>query len=185
MTSTRTPARTGRRTGGPDALVAESAPDHTTAPAAVRMVPAYAAGCGLPETALNAGAEFRRGQDENETGWAVSPDGHLRVEFAPESSRYAGNPMGGLWLVTYTDPEAPRGGWRAQFGDNCPAEAIAAFVKALAIPGGLDPDRADTDQAEARITVEISTGIAEAAAEEQAQPDTQPEPAQATAPADR
>src|SRR6185312_15346751 len=101
--------------------------------------------------------------------------------FGPESSQYAGNPMGGLWLVTYTDPEAPRNGWRAGFGDNCPAEAIAAFIKALAIPGGLDPDRADADQAQTRITVEISTGTAPAQAEEQAQPDTQPESAQATA----
>ena len=188
MSATRTPARTGRRTSGPDTPAAESVPDNThapaTAPAAVRTVPAYAAGCGLPESALDAGADagFRRGQDENETSWAVSPDERLRVEFGPESARYAGNPMGGLWLVTYTDPKAPRGGWRAGFGDNCPAEAIAAFVKALVIPGGLDPDRADADQTETQVTVEITTGTARAHAEEQANPaDTEPEPAQATA----
>ncbi|MBR7833498.1 DUF317 domain-containing protein [Actinospica durhamensis] len=188
MTATRTPARTPRRTGTPDTATAGSAPDHTPAPVPGHTVPAYAAGCGLPESALDAGADagFRRGTDENETSWAVSPDERLRIEFGPESARYAGNPMGGLWLVTYTDPEAPRRGWRAGFGDNCPAEAIAAFIKALAIPGGLDPDRADADQAEARITVQITTDITTAQAEEQADPaDTQPEPAQATAPTEQ
>jgi hypothetical protein len=182
MTTTRTSVRSGRRTGTPDTAT-EAAPDHPTR-AAVRTVPAYAAGCGLPESALNAGAEagFRRGTDENEASWAVSSDELLRIEFGPESSRYAGNPMGGLWLVTYADPEAPRGGWRAQFGDNCPAEAIAAFIKALAVPGGLDPDRADADQAEARITVQILTDITAAQAEEQADSaNAQPEFAQATA----
>ncbi|WP_034266624.1 DUF317 domain-containing protein [Actinospica robiniae] len=181
MTATRTPARTGRRTGTPDTTTEAAPADTVEAPA--RTVPAYAAGCGLPESALNAGAEagFRRGADENEMSWVVSPDERLRIEFGPESARYAGNPMGGLWLVTYTDPEAPRGGWRAQFGDNCPAEAIAAFIKALAIPGGLDPDRADADPAETRVSVQIITGTTPAQAEEQAEPDTQPESAQATA----
>lgn len=181
MTGTRTPARPGRRTGAPDTTT-EAAPDRPTG-AAVRTVPAYAAGCGLPDTALDAGTEagFRRGADENETSWAVSPDERLRIEFGPESSRYAGNPMGGLWLVTYTDPEAPRGGWRAQFGDNCPAEAIAAFIKALAIPGGLDPDRADAEPAETQVTVQITSGATPSQAAEQADA----EPAQATAPAEQ
>lgn len=181
MTATRTPARPGRRTGAPDTTT-EAAPDRPTG-AAVRTVPAYAAGCGLPETALDAGAEagFRRGADENETSWAASPDERLRIEFGPESSRYAGNPMGGLWLVTYTDPEAPRDGWRAQFGDNCPAEAIAAFIKALAIPGGLDPDRADADSGETQVTVQITAGASPAQAEEQADAET----AQATAPTEQ
>lgn len=180
MTATRTPARPGRRTDAAEAAT-EAAPNSSTG-AAVRTVPAYAAGCGLPDSALCAGAEagFRRGVDENQTSWAVSPDERLRVEFGPESARYAGNPMGGLWLVTYADPETPRGGWRAQFGDNCPAEAIAAFIKALAIPGGLDPDRADAEPAETRIAVQISS---EPAAEAEEQADT--DPAQATAPVEQ
>ena len=185
MSATRTPAaRPARRIGAPDT---DTVPDNDTVAAApVRTVPAYAAGCGLPELALAAGAEagFRRGDNEDQASWAVSPDGRLHIEFGPESSRYAGNPMGGLWLITYTDTDAPREGWRAQFGDNCPAEAIAAFVKALAVPGGLDPERADADQA-SRITVEITTEPAAAHAEEQARPDTEPDTAQATATADR
>jgi hypothetical protein len=195
MASTRIPARTGRRNDSPDTPAAESAPDTTptpatpdTAPAApARTVPVYAAGCGNPDVVLKSASDagFQCGLDENMTAWAVSPDGRLRLEFGPESGRYFGNPMGGLWLVTYTDAAEPRSGWRAQFGDNCPAEAIAAFVKALAHPSGLDPERADGGEADTEVTVtlQVTTITPDAArTEEQAGPATRPAPAQATAP---
>lgn len=182
MTATRTPTRPVRRTGGP-ATATEAVPDRPVG-AAVRTVPAYAAGCGNPDVVLKSASEagFRCGLDENLTAWAVSPDEHLRLEFGPDSARYAGNPMGGLWLVTYTDPAEPRSGWRAQFGDNCPAEAVAAFIKALVIPGGLDPERADMGEADSEITVtmQASTRPVAATAEEQADRATGPVPAQAT-----
>lgn len=188
MASTRTPARTGRRNDSPDTPATESAPDTTPTPAAapVRTVPVYAAGCGNPDVVLKSASDagFQCGLDENLTAWAVSPDGRLRLEFGPESGRYFGNPMGGLWLVTYTDAAEPRSGWRAQFGDNCPAEAIAAFVKALAFAGGLDPERADGGEAdtEVAVTLQVTTRPDAATAEEQAGPAVQPVPAQATAP---
>jgi hypothetical protein len=193
MSATRTSTRTGRgATAADTSAAAPDTPAHAasaapTPDAATRTVPGYAAGCGLPRLVLDTAADlgFQCATDENQDAWAVSPDGLLRVDFGPESSRYAGNPMGGLWLITYTDPDQPRNGWRAQFGDNCPAEAIVAFIKALLIGGGLDPERADSDSGETQITVQITTGHAPAKAEEQAMPGTQPADAQATAPADQ
>lgn len=183
MSAARTPARTSRRTApaAPDtgtgteptapvpAAPADTAPDTAPVPAA-GTVPAYAAGSGLPGLVLDAacGAGFRCEPDQDGNVRAVSPDGRLTIDFGPESNHYALSPMGGLWLVTYVDEQAPRNGWFAKFGDNCPAEAITAFVKALNIEGGLDPERVDAP-GRAQITVQITTtATSPVAAEEQA-----------------
>lgn len=190
MSETRPTTRPNRRSS------AEAAPASHAEPAAAAGTPtgptpvppqrvaAYAAGSGIPTIAFKATADAGLAYDLDEDGnaWATTADGRLRIEFGPETSRYGGNPRGGLWLITYTDPDQPAQGWRSMFGDQVPVEAVAAFIKALLIPEGLDPDRADRDPFETQITIQITTAQqAHAEAEEQAGPADQPIPAQATA----
>lgn len=107
-------------------------------------VPAYAAGAGVPDLALDNlfHAGWTRYDDDLGDVAYVSPDGAVRAEFGPETRRYG--TTGELWEVTYTDPDpyakAPKT-WSATFGAQVPAEAIAAFLATLTDPNGLELDR--------------------------------------------
>ncbi|MEY9861404.1 hypothetical protein ABH935_007045 [Catenulispora sp. GAS73] len=107
-------------------------------------VPAYAAGAGAPDVALDRLHEAGWIQYANGVGDVAyrSPDGCVRAEFAPESR--SALPKGVLWEVAYTDPNPyakNRSSWTAHFSDDVPAEAIAAFLTALTDPTGLELDR--------------------------------------------
>lgn len=130
------------------ASAATSAAPDTAAAAAdspPARVPVYAAGPGNPDLAISLLIE---------AGWAmyadnlankslVSPDGQVTCEFGPETARYAHNARTALWEVRFTHPNPYLAvSWTAHFGDHVPAEAIAAFLRALTDPAGLDPDRA-------------------------------------------
>lgn len=104
-------------------------------------VPGYAAGPGIPTPALEAlrDAGWTRYEDGEGDVTYVSPDGAASARFAPEIA-----PPDPLWALAYTDPDpyakSPRS-WKATFGSNTPAEAIAAFVAALTDPAGIEIDR--------------------------------------------
>lgn len=107
-------------------------------------VPVYAAGAGAPDLALDRLFQAGWTQYRDNLGDVayVSPDGAVRAEFGPETRRYGTG--GALWEVTYTDPNPyakTRSGWSATFGDQVPAEAIAAFLATLTDPNGLELDR--------------------------------------------
>ena len=111
-----------------------------TAPAPV-TVPGYAAGAGDPSLALDRlrDAGWTRYEDGDGDVTYVSPDGAARAQFAPEIA-----PPAPLWAVAYTNPDPyakNRMSWKATFGMDTPAEAIAAFVTALTDPAGLRADR--------------------------------------------
>ena len=108
-------------------------------------VPVYAAGPGMPDHALEKLREAGWTRYEDGLGDVsyISPDGAVAVEFGPETRRYL-NDRDALWQAAYIDPNpytSSRRSWRAAFGENVPAEAIAAFLAALCGPDGLDPDR--------------------------------------------
>ena len=114
-----------------------------TAPAPI-TVPAFAAGAGIPTLALDRlrDAGWDRYEDDRGNVTYVSLDGCARAEFGPETPRYL--LFGALWEFAYTDPNPyakNRKSWKASFGDEVPAEAIAAFIEALTDPNGLDFDR--------------------------------------------
>ena len=113
-----------------------------TAPAPV-TVPAYAAGHGTPDVALGRLREagWTRYADGDCNITYISPDGAARAEFGPET-RHA--EYGVLWQVAYTDPDPytkSPATWKATFGAQVPAEAIAAFLTALTDPEGLETER--------------------------------------------
>ena len=113
-------------------------------PSPDRTVPVYAAGPGTPDTALEilAWAGWSRYEDQRGDVTYRSADGQVSAEFGPETARYRQHPRTGLWQVTYTGPDPYRpDAWTAAFGDQVPAEAIAAFLQALIDSDGLDPDR--------------------------------------------
>jgi hypothetical protein len=121
--------------------------DLDTAPAdhAPARVPVYAAGHGEPDLALRVltAAGWTAYEDNLANKTLVSPDGQVTCEFGPETSRYAHNARGALWEIRFTHPNPYlQMTWTAHFGDQVPAEAIAAFLRALTDPAGLDPDRA-------------------------------------------
>lgn len=108
---------------------------------ACRRVPGYAAGPGYPAPALNAAAQagWTEFQDKVANVTYTSPDRCARLSFGPETNRYAAC-RDELWQATYiTDPTASITAsgathWAATFGDYTPAEAIAAFLTAVARP---------------------------------------------------
>ena len=122
-----------------------AAPDTAAADSAPARVPVYAAGAGEPGTALDLliRAGWAHYEDDLANKTLVSPDGQVTCEFGPETARYAHNARTALWEVRFTHPNPYlQMTWTAHFGDQVPAEAIAAFLRALTDPAGLDPDRA-------------------------------------------
>jgi hypothetical protein len=100
-------------------------------------VPGYAAGPGYPTPALTAAAAagWTTFQDGLANVTCTSPDKRARLQFGPETVRYA-RCRDRLWQVSYTaDPIGTStpgtAHWSATFGDNTPAEAIAAFLTTL------------------------------------------------------
>ena len=121
-------------------------PETTLTAPESKTFPVYAAGAGQPDLALNRlrEAAWTRYTDDLGNVTYISPDGAVRAEFGPETDRYARNPHSALWQVTYADPDpyaTSRKSWTATYGDNTPAEAIAAFLITLIAPEGLDPER--------------------------------------------
>jgi hypothetical protein len=113
-------------------------------------VPGYAAGPGYPAPALNAAAQagWTRFEDDAANVTYTSPDACARLQFGPETVRYT-RCRARLWQATYTpDPTSTttgQAGWKATFGENTPAEAIAAFLTALTRSAGRHTDgEADT-----------------------------------------
>jgi hypothetical protein len=107
-------------------------------------VPVWAAGAGMPDKALDIldAAGWHRYTDDDSNVTFRSPDGAVTAEFGPETERH--HRRGPLWEVAYTalDPYAKnRPNWTATFGDQVPAEAIAAFLATLTDPAGLEIDR--------------------------------------------
>ena len=115
-----------------------------TAAAEPARVPPYATGPGEPDTALDVlrVAGWATYEDELANKTLVSPDGQVICEFGPETFRYAHNRRTALRQVTFTHPDPYRAsGWSALFGDEVPAQAIAAFLAALTDPAGQPADR--------------------------------------------
>jgi len=108
-----------------------------TLPAPV-LVPPYAAGAGIPAPALDAAlaAGWTMVEDEFANVTHTSPDGSCRLEFGPESARYR-HDAERLWVAEYRPEPGGERGWAAHFGDDVPAEAIAAFVRVLTDPAGI------------------------------------------------
>lgn len=97
------------------------------------LVPLYAAGAGMPDTALHVAscAGWNRYDDDLGDVTMVTPDGQLAVEFGPENGA---RPIIPLWRVTWRNPDPYRRderAWTAHFSSHVPAEAIAAFLQAL------------------------------------------------------
>ena len=111
-----------------------------------------AAGEGAPDLALHVldAAGWTRTGDELGNTTFTSPDGTVKAAFGPETdAHYAHGP---LWTVVSTPHETggeargecnPPCGWTATFGDQTPAEHVAAFFRDLADTTPLDTDRAD------------------------------------------
>ncbi|MBR7830619.1 DUF317 domain-containing protein [Actinospica sp. MGRD01-02] len=108
-----------------------------TTPAPV-LVPPYAASAGIPAPALDAAgaAGWTRFEDEVANVTYTSPDGRCRLEFGPETERYRYD-ADRLWVAEYRPEPGGERGWAAHFGDDTPAEAIAAFVRVLTDPAGI------------------------------------------------
>lgn len=111
-------------------------------PAAVQytpvLVPVYAAGAGMPARALEVTAEagWMRFEDEAANVRFTSPDERALLEFGPETVRYY-HDRDALWLAEHRPGPGMAGAWAATFGSETPAEAIAAFTRALACPPGI------------------------------------------------
>jgi hypothetical protein len=102
------------------------------------LLPAYAAGSGIPAPALQAAqdAGWTRHEDEAANVTYTSPDEQCVLEFGPETDRYHYD-HDRLWSAEYRPgPGQPRA-WAAHLGDATPAEAIAAFIRALTDHGGI------------------------------------------------
>lgn len=128
-----------------DTTAAPSEPHTAPANGAPARVPVYAAGHGEPDLALGVltAAGWALYEDKLANKTLVSPDGQVACEFGPETSRYAHDARTALWEVRFTHPDPYLHiTWTARFGDQVPAEAIAAFLRALTEPTGLDPHRA-------------------------------------------
>ncbi|WP_169740005.1 DUF317 domain-containing protein [Actinospica robiniae] len=108
-----------------------------TPPAPV-LAPPYAAGGGMPTPALEAAraAGWDRSEDEAGNLTYRSPDGRCHVEFGPETDRYSRD-ADRLWVAEYRPEPGGERGWAAHFGEDVPAEAIAAFLRALTDPAGI------------------------------------------------
>lgn len=104
----------------------------TPAPVSAPPVPPYAAGAGIPTTALEAAcaAGWERYLDDAGNVTYTSPDGRCSVEFGPETDRYL-NDYNRLWIAEYRPGPGQLRAWAAHFGDHTPAEAIGAFITAL------------------------------------------------------
>ncbi|WP_169739821.1 DUF317 domain-containing protein [Actinospica robiniae] len=102
------------------------------------LVPPYAAGGGIPAPALEAAraAGWTRSEDEASTVTLTSPDGRCHLEFGPETERYLQD-ADRLWVAEYRPEPGGERGWAAHFGDDVPAEAIAAFIRVLTDPAGI------------------------------------------------
>lgn len=102
------------------------------------LVPPYAAGAGIPAPALEAAgaAGWVEHVDELSNVTFTSPDGCCRLEFGPETHRYWCD-ADRLWVADYRPEPGGERGWAAHFGDDTPAEAIAAFVRVLTDPAGI------------------------------------------------
>ena len=129
-----------------DTTAALAQPHAAPAETAPARVPVYAAGHGNPDLALSilTSAGWALYEDNLANKTLVSPDGQVACEFGPETSRYAHNARTALWEIRFTHPDPYlQIAWTAHFGDQVPAEAIAAFLQALTDPAGLDPARAN------------------------------------------
>lgn len=91
----------------------------------------------MPPRALEVarGAGWMRFEDEAANVRFTSPDERALLEFGPETVRYY-HDRDALWLAEYRPGPGVAGAWAATFGSETPAEAIAAFTRALVcLPG--------------------------------------------------
>ena len=102
------------------------------------LVPVYAAGAGIPAPALKVAqeADWMRFEDEVANVRFTSPDERALLEFGPETVRYY-HDRDALWLAEYRPGPGLAGAWAASFGSETPAEAIAAFTRAVACMPGI------------------------------------------------